>query len=309
MRLVRIFAGLILMGGLIAACWGGFIWWVYYKDQGARGAPKDPAYWAGLDVRVTALRDGLYMLQGDGGNITVLTGPDGLLIVDTDEVWAHNRIRDALAQLQDGPVTHVINTHSHGDHRGGNAAFRAGGADVIAMAATRDNIETDGYAAATPEDLPNVIVEGGHRLTFNGQTITFHHAPLAHTNGDLVIRFQPANVVAAGDVFITDGLPFLSRGAGATLDGHLEGQTMLRGLMDADTILIPGHGEISDRAELINIQTRLRAIRSYMGWLKDMGVSPRFLPLTHPVYAWPAARRKGNGWEKTWARLAYDSLP
>lgn len=290
--------------GLIVCAYAWLIWSVYIK-----GAATERSFEPAPEVEITELHDGFYMLQGSGGNITVSTGPDGMLIVDTDERRMLPKVQAALKSLGDFPLVHVINTHSHGDHRGGNGAFRRAGADIMALEVTRSNIEADGRNSAEPDDIPNVVVQDGHEFEFNGQTITLHHAPLAHTDGDLMIVFEPANIIAAGDVFINTGLPFLSQGAGATFDGHINGQSMLLALANEDSVIVPGHGPLSDKAGLIELHRDLKQIRAYLGRLKSWGVSARALPAFHPIYVWPRERFVGHGWEKHWVRLIYNSLP
>lgn len=299
----RILGGTCLTG-MAVVVYGALIWSIYIKP----GNPPDPMQPV-PEIRVTPIHDGIFMVQGNGGNVTALAGPEGILIIDSEEPRMVSRLAAALQSLGSGPVVRVINTHSHGDHRGGNGVFRAQGAEIMAHKATRKNIETDPHDKASADDLPTVTVADGHAFTFNGQRITLHHAPFAHTNGDLIARFSPANVVATGDVFVNDGLPFISLGSGATLDGHLAGQDILLALSDDQTVLIPGHGPVSTRAELREVNGYLTRIRNYIAMLKNMGVSRRMLPLFHPIHAWPPERRSGDHWETFWARRAYDSLP
>jgi glyoxylase-like metal-dependent hydrolase (beta-lactamase superfamily II) len=290
---------------LLGIYYAGVIWWVYYKGSDQRPVPPE------ADVEITQLHDGFFMLQGGGGNITVSTGPDGMLIVDTDEKSRLPKIQAALNSLEAGPLRYVINTHAHEDHRGGNGAFRGAGADIIAHEAAKKDIEAYSLSLdpPTPDEVPNVSVIDGHTFEFNGQRVTLYHSPLAHTDGDLIIHFQQANIIATGDVFINMGLPYLSRKRGATLDGHLDGQTMILGMADKETVLIPGHGNLSDITELAEIQGTLEQIQTYMRRLKTWGVPSKVLPLFHPIHAWPKERRTGHGWEKYWSWLVYVSLP
>ena len=290
---------------LLGVYYAGVIWWVYYKGSDER--PMIPI----TDAEITPLHDGFFMIRGGGGNITVSTGPDGMLIVDTDEKIRLSKIQEALDSLEAGPLRYVINTHAHEDHRGGNAAFRKAGADIIAHEAAQKDIEAHskliGKSAA--DEIPNVAVIDGHTFDFNGQHVTLRHSPLAHTDGDLIVHFEPANIIATGDIFVNMALPYLSYKSGVTLGAHLDGQTMILAMADDDTVLIPGHGEISDKAGLAETQSELEQVQAYLKRLKSWGVPSKVLPLFHPIYAWPKEKRTGHGWEKYWSWLVYVSMP
>ncbi len=291
--------------GICAMIYAGVIWWIYLKDP----TEKPASFAEAAKIEITSLSDGFSVLQGAGGHITVLTGPDGVLLVDSGDVGTHKRVLTALEALGSTDVVYVINTHSHGDHRGGNAAFRRMGADIIAHRNTYANIQTDQHSPAGPEALPTIIVDDTYDFTFNGQDISLLHSPLAHTNGDILVFFKQANIVAAGDAFINESLPFISLGAGASLDSHLAGLRWLLPRLGDETTVVPGHGIVTGKAAVQDTYDHLLTIRNYIAWLKSHGVSAYYLPLFHPLYAWPTEWRKGNGWEKFWLRMVYRALP
>ena len=183
------------------------------------------------------------------------------------------------------------------------------GAEIIAHRNTYENMRTDQHTLASPEALPTFVLDGDYDFTFNGQDISLLHSPLAHTNGDFLVFFKQANIVATGDAFIEGSLPFISLGAGASLDSHLAGLARLLPRINDDMVVVPGHGAVSAKAGVQDTYDHLRQIRDYTTRLKSAGVSARYLPLFHPLYSWPDEWRKGNGWEKSWVRMIYRALP
>jgi glyoxylase-like metal-dependent hydrolase (beta-lactamase superfamily II) len=298
-----------LLGVLLGGAWTAYIWHIYWNDSGLTKPVKDEAFRESRTVAVTPLRDGLYMLQGDGGNITALVGGEGILIVDSDEDWMAPKIDAALKTLSDQPVRYVINTHFHGDHRGGNGYFRRQGAEVIAHVKTLENMKADTYAPAKPEDLPTITFEDEYRLSFAGEDILIRHLPNAHTNSDVFIYFQQANVLAAGDVFSYGSFPFISTGTHGTIDAHLSGQQELLALVDKQTLIVPGHGALTDKAGLAETNGRLGDIRGNVAWLKKMGVSRSAARAFYPTYPWRADWRNAYVTDKFFLALVYNTLP
>lgn len=147
--IIRSILVLAALGIAVGGGWTAYMWHVYWNHSGWTRTEKDEAFQATRAVSITPLRDNLYMLEGDGGNVTALIGGDGILIVDTDHDWMAPKIDAALKTLSDQPVRYVINTHFHGDHSGGNSHFRqAHGAEIIAHSKTLEHINPD-----FPDDL------------------------------------------------------------------------------------------------------------------------------------------------------------
>ena len=308
MRLLR----LLLVLGIVATIGLGWHGWAIYQaymrpDPNPR-PERTEAYKAAKQVSVTPLRDGMYMLQGDGGNITASIGPDGILIVDSDGDWMAPKIRAALRELDPGPVKYVINTHSHGDHRGGNGFFRSEGAEIIAHRETHENMKHDNYSPAVPEDMPTLLIDGEHRMRFNGQQIRLWHPPYAHTNGDLMVHFEAADVIATGDVFTHLNLPFLSNDSGATLDAMLAAQRQLHDLAGEQTIIVPGHGPLADRDDLARTTDVMQSARDRMALGERLGLNKRLILLVHPFAAVPDDWTTQPSYAKEIARRYYDSL-
>ncbi len=227
------------------------------------------------------LGGGLHMLTGAGGNIALLVGPDGAIMVDDQFAELADRIAAKIAELAEGEagqVRFVVNTHHHFDHAGGNEAWSGRGATIVA----HDNVRA---RLSTPQ--PNVIsgeiddpeppaawpvVTFAQDITFhmNGQTVHAFHVDPAHTDGDVMIYFEEANVLHGGDVFTTSRFPLIDAGANGSLEGFVAGLTRALEVIDADTRVIPGHGPLSTRAD---VEARRDALAQFADILKPLAES------------------------------------
>ena len=289
---------------LFGAFWTWTLWSVYFA-----GGPTiiEPPH-ADTEITVTTLSDGFHVLQGAGSNITVLDGPDGLLVIDTGFLKMAPAILAAIRSFSEAPVITVVNTHNHGDHAEANPAIASDTAQVAMHSWSIEDLRIAGKTELLGK-RPNIVVEDRHEFRFNGQTVRLIHAPLAHTAGDLVAVFEPANIVVTGDTLFTDKLPYLSVRTGATLDGHLAAQTMIIALSDADTVIVPGHGEITDRQGAREVNGDLQRIRDRLAWAKGIGLPREAALLLHPIRGWPASRQLDGDWEKFWVSFVWGTLP
>lgn len=219
-------------------------------------------------IKAQPLRGGVAVLFGAGGNIGVSSGPDGTLLIDDQFAPLTAKITAAVASLGAPPVRMLLNTHWHGDHSGGNANFGKAGTVIVAHANVRQRMASEQvstlFKSRTPASpaaaLPVITFAGNLTLHLNGDTITATHVPRAHTDGDTLVKFARANVLHTGDVFVRYGLPFIDTESGGSARGMLAGvETAIR-LADADTKVIPGHGEVATRADMIEFRNMLAAI-------------------------------------------------
>ncbi|MEO1310678.1 MAG: MBL fold metallo-hydrolase, partial [Pseudomonadota bacterium] len=165
----------------------------------------------GVTIRTTELADGVYMLEGAGGNMAVSVGPDGVILIDDQFAPLSERIQAAIGELSDLQVRFVLNTHWHGDHTGGNEAFGATGAVIVAHDNVRERMSVDQFndllgretKAGDPAALPVVTFTDQVTFHLNGRPVEVVHVPAAHTDGDSIVRFVGSNVVHAGDVFFS----------------------------------------------------------------------------------------------------------
>ena len=232
--------------------------------------PAQPAQdFSKVQIQALPVAQGVFMLIGSGGNIGVSTGPDGLLIVDDQFAPLHPKIVAALEALKSGPVRFVLNTHWHFDHTGGNELFGKGGATLVAQDAVRTRLAAGQFSKLFNMDIPPAppaalpVVTFSEDLTFhwNGDEIEALHAPNAHTDGDAIVHFRKANAMHMGDVFISGRYPFIDLESGGSLSGVIAGCDRALAIADAKTKIIPGHGPLSGRDELIAYRDMLMLAR------------------------------------------------
>lgn len=231
-----------------------------------------PAFGQGLDdveIKTEQVGEGLYVLFGAGGNIGVSVGDDGVFLIDDQYAPLTERIIAAVNAISDGNIRFVLNTHYHGDHTGGNENLGKAGAIIVA----HDNV----YMRLAPRALQEVV-DDNQRLdpaaipvvTFNDQ-MSFHlngdeariiHAPNSHTDGDSIVHFKGANVIHMGDTFFNERYPFIDVNGGGSVDGLLATLGRLLEIADDDTVIIPGHGPVTNKAGL-------EVYRNMVGTIRD----------------------------------------
>jgi glyoxylase-like metal-dependent hydrolase (beta-lactamase superfamily II) len=243
-----------------------------------------------VPVEIVPVRDNIYMLVGAGGNQTVAVGPDGVLVVDTQFAPMSTKLINAIRSITNAPIRHIVNTHLHGDHIGGNenfakaGRFRAGGnvvgdlgaaatatAHVIAHenVLTRLSAEPKPGATQVPFALwPTETYIGKKReFLFNGEAVQIMHQPNAHTDGDSVVFFRRSDVLATGDLFTTVMYPFIDVANGGTIDGYIDALnaildiTVASNVNEGGTLVIPGHGRLSDEQDVIEYRDDVTIIR------------------------------------------------
>jgi cyclase len=265
-----------------------------------------------VQITTTPVRGSIYMLQGSGGNIAVSTGDDGTFIVDDQFAPLTEKIQAAIRQLTPNPVQFVVNSHWHYDHTGGNENFGRAGALIVSQDNSRRRMESrqvvslsgtvqEPYSA---EGLPKITFHDAMRFYYNGDLIdVLHHGP-GHTDGDAIVYFRDTNVVHTGDMFVRYGLPFIDNPNGGSIDGMIDATWAIAGLIDDDTIIIPGHGQLSSRSDLLAYRDMLVEIRGRIRHMMARGHSPDQIVAANPTegYAQP-----GAGAER-WIRAAIDDL-
>lgn len=211
----------------------------------------------GNDIRIQSAEvvPGLYMLDGAdgqfaGGNMGLLTGDDGIVLIDDGLEVIGPALLAAIADLVGEPVDFLINTHAHGDHVGSNLALHEQGAVIVAHENLRKAmVAATGDQAAPAEALPNITFEDGVNLYMNGLAIRVMHVASAHTDGDSILYFPDINVIHTGDVLFNGLFPYIDIDGGGSVPGYLAALDRVIALADEDTKIIPGHGPLANRAD------------------------------------------------------------
>lgn len=225
---------------------------------------------SGVEIKVERLVPGVAMLSGAGGNIGLSYGEDGNILVDDQFAPLTDKIAAAVASLDPKPVRFVINTHWHSDHTGGNENFGKRGAVILAHDNVRARMSVDGFLAALNRKvpaspkvaLPVVTFADGVTLHLNGDTLHVVHVATAHTDGDAIVHWQKANVLHMGDNFFHRiSFPFVDLSSGGSVDGVIAAVNHGLKMANDTTRIIPGHGPVATRSDLVNYRDMLVDIR------------------------------------------------
>jgi len=222
-----------------------------------------------IDIKTTKVAGPVYMLEGSGGNIGVLIGNDGVILIDDQFAPLSEKIKKAIAAISDKPIKFIINTHFHGDHSDGNKVFGGEGSIIVAQENVRKRLSKDYFFTTFKQEQKAMSYEGLPKITFaesltfnmNGETVQVIHIKNAHTDGDAAIYFKESNVLHTGDVFVRYGLPFIDDGGGGTIDGMISGAEQMLKMINDETKIIPGHGQISTKKDLQDYKNLLQTIR------------------------------------------------
>jgi cyclase len=259
-------------------------------------AAPSPAQKSEISFKSTELAPGLYMLEGEGGfaggNLGLLTGQDGTVLIDDGIEPLAEDMLAAVNEIAGVPVDFVINTHVHGDHIGGNAAVHASGATIIG----HDNVWQrllDG--SATPDGkraekgaMPEITFSDTVTFRLDGHEAYVFHLEHAHTDGDAVIHFREADVIHTGDIFFNGLFPFIDLGSGGSVDGYIAAQQAILARAQPGTRLIPGHGPLAGKADLEASLAMLLDARQRVMQLMDEGKSEDEVVAADPLAPYDA---------------------
>jgi len=250
----------------------------------------------------TRLSDTVTMLKGQGGNIAVSAGADGVFLIDDQLKPLTDQLLAAVRGIDERPVRFVINTHYHGDHVGGNESLGKAGSVIIAHDNIRQRMSTDQFnhffddttPAYPPEALPIVTFNDRVTLHLNGESVTVHHVPRGHTDGDSIVHFPASNVVHMGDIFFNGLYPYIDLDGGGSIDGLIGAVEVAIELADEETRVIPGHGPVSDRAGLVEYRDFLAKARANVQALIAQGQTLEQAIAAKPTAEWDDLL--GNVW-------------
>jgi len=257
-------------------------------------------------IEVQSLRGHVSVLMGSGGNIAVLPGGDGKLLIDSGIPGTRTEITKALAAISGDPIKHLINTHWHFDHTDGNEWVHAAGASITAHDNTRKHLSketrVDDWAFTLPPSpagaIPTDVFITDRTLHLNGATVQLRHYAPAHTDSDLSVQFVEADVLHAGDTWWNGVYPFIDRSTGGSIDGMIRATEENLARATAKTIIIPGHGPVGDRPQLVEFHDMLTAVRSKIAALKKQGRTQEEVLAAKPTASY----------DEKWGRLVPPTL-
>ncbi|HWS55558.1 MAG TPA: MBL fold metallo-hydrolase [Pyrinomonadaceae bacterium] len=266
---------------------------------------------ARVEIKTHKVAGNVYMLEGAGGNIGVVAGPDGLLIVDDQFAPLAEKIRAALRQLNPGRLRFVLNTHWHGDHTGSNAAFSSEAA-LVAHVNVRKRLaagfKSPQYTVepAPAAALPVITFDTAVYFHFNGEEIRAIHFPTGHTDGDSVIFFTGSNVIHMGDHFFAGRFPFVDLSSGGNVEGLLKNVGEVIAQAPAGVKIIPGHGPVSTVEDLRTYHAALRETSDLVRQRMQQGRTLEQIKAEGLPEKW---REWGTGFIKTeqWIETVYRS--
>ena len=243
------------------------------------------------------MRNDISVLEGSGGNVAVLTGPDGKVLIDAGISVSRVQMTKALADLSTDPITHLVNTHWHFDHADGNAWLNSAGAKIIAQENTRkylsqvQRVEDWDYnfLPLPANGIPSEVFASERDLKLNGSSIHLKHYGPAHTDSDISVTFAEADIVHVGDTFWNGIYPFIDYSTGGSIDGMIAASDVNLATTTDKTIIIPGHGKpVSNKAELKEFRDMLVAVRENVATLKKRGMTRDETVAAKPTAAFDA---------------------
>ena len=251
------------------------------SSAAANALDEARARFAKAPIESTKLSDHLTLMTGPGGNVVVLNGKDGKLIVDTFTQLAWDRLQKALGDLGNAPLKFAIDSHWHWDHTDNNGNVRGAGATLIAHQNTLKRLKESHdpdvihihFDPAPENALPQRTFKESYAMNVNGEHVMLGHIAPAHTDSDIYVHFQKANVLHMGDVFFNGIYSYIDKETGGSIHGMIAGTTKMLAMVDNDTKVVPGHGPLGNKGDLKKFRDMLATARDRVQKLKSSGKS------------------------------------
>ncbi|SEV87313.1 MBL fold metallo-hydrolase [Luteibacter sp. 329MFSha] len=267
-------------------------------------------------IDTTPLRGPLSMLSGSGGNITVLVGKEGKLLVDAGIAVSRPRLEPAITALGKGPIKYLINTHYHWDHTDGNPWVHEDGATILATAGTVRRVSTSTrvddwdytFKPMAKAGIPTDVVKANRTIRFDGQTVEIRLIDPSHTDTDLYVFFKEANVASLGDLFWNGVYPFIDNENGGGIDGMIKANDAILAQLNDDVVLVPGHGPVGTKKQLQDFRDMLAGIRDNVAALKKQGKSRDEVIAAKPTAKYDAVYGHFVIDPDFFTRIVYDGL-
>jgi cyclase len=268
-----------------------------------------------VEIKTARLADNFYTLEGQGGTISVLTGPEGVLLVDSQFAPLTDKLVAALKKISDKPVRFLVNTHVHGDHTGGNENFAKLGATIFSRDQLRERLAHPNPAAdgtpgkpAAAQALPVVTYDNQVTIHLNGEHVKLIPIRSAHTDGDTLVSFPAHDILATGDFYRSVGWPIADLTNGGSLQGLIDGLGATIGRAGPRTRIIPGHGPVVDRNALIAHRDLLLAVRDKVAPLVEQGKNVEEVLAAKPTAEFDAQVPQGAQNVERFVRWLYAEL-
>ncbi len=286
-----------------------------FAQQPPAAAPPPPDF-SKVEIKTTDLGDNIYMLEGQGGNITVAVGKDGIIMVDGQYAPLHDKIKAAIEAISNKPIKYLINTHFHGDHTGGNELFARDGATIVSQvnvknrlaAGTSNGLTGAKTPPAPPAALPSDTYTNFSKIRLEGRVADLKHIANAHTDGDTYVWFKTANVLSTGDTFTNGRYPNIDFANGGNIRGMIAAADAYLKLVNARTRIVPGHGPLADKAALMEYRTMLISAHDRMAKLVKEGKSEDEVVAAKPFADFDAKWAPTELASKNFVRVVYHSL-
>jgi glyoxylase-like metal-dependent hydrolase (beta-lactamase superfamily II) len=268
---------------------------------------------AAAEITLTPLRGGVYLVEGSGGNMAAIGGPEGLLLVDDGIALSKAKMRTALKRVGKGPSRYAINTHWHWDHTDGNGWARQDGAVVVAHANTARHLEETirveewghTFTPVAASARADVRITASTTIAFAGDQLVLRPYTPSHTDGDLSVYFQGADVLMTGDTWWNGLYPFIDYVAGGGIDGMIAAADASIAQAGPRTIVVPGHGPVGGREDLVAYRTMLATIRDNVARLKAQGLTVDQVIAARPTAAFDDVWGKAIISPELFTRLVY----
>jgi cyclase len=274
------------------------------------------AQFGSMPIQTQKLTDSITLLSGPGGNVAVLNGGDGKLLGDTFVMPAWPHLKEILDSMGKAPIKTAIDTHWHFDHSDNNGTLRAAGATLLAHENTKKRMsETHTlpvlnltFPPSPATALPQQTFAQSHKVMMNGESVSLVHIPPAHTDSDIYIHFEKANVLQTGDVFFNGIYPYIDSGTGGSVSGMIAGAAKLLAVADNNTKIIPGHGPLGNKADLMKYRDMLSTVRERLQKLKSSGKTVQEAVAAKPLDDLDPVWGKGLFNSDTFVQIAYPAL-
>ncbi|HET7849191.1 MAG TPA: MBL fold metallo-hydrolase [Pseudolabrys sp.] len=271
-----------------------------------------------IDVKAFDLGHRTWMLEGAGGNVTVATGDDGVIMVDGQFAPMHDKLKAAIAAVSGQPIKFLVNTHHHGDHTGGNAGFAREGTVIVAHVNVRNFLAAGTTSNTTGVKVPPVSGAGlpsktydddtGPVLEVKGRKAILKHPAHAHTGGDTYVYFPEANVLSTGDTFTNGRYPNIDWVNGGNISGMIAATDAYLALANDQTKIVPGHGPLANKTQLAAFNAMLKTARDRMAKLIAEGKSEDEIYASKPFADFDAKMKASELQSKNFMKVVYHSL-